>query len=193
MPATSCFTLKNPADFPVTFVWFSNGGRYYSPWNRRHLGVLGLEEGRAYSAYGHAASIAPNPLSEAGIPTALQLSPRRRSRGPPRHRRRALAGWMERRRIAGTERRRPPGHRRKWQDPRRSLRPRVPQPELISSHPRRSLSPSEVGAAGGQLDLQRPPCHPGSAVHRFALHRVRDDIVGVFRGAPMKPTANSLT
>ena len=68
-------TLKDPADFPVTFVWFSNGGRYYAPWNRRHLGVLGLEEGRAYSAYGHAASIAPNPLSAAGIPTALQLVP----------------------------------------------------------------------------------------------------------------------
>ncbi len=64
-------SLKNPADFPVTFLWFSNGGRYYAPWERRHLGVLGIEEGRAYAAYGHAASIAPNPLSEAGIPTAL--------------------------------------------------------------------------------------------------------------------------
>jgi hypothetical protein len=69
-------SLKNPADFPVTFLWFSNGGRYYSPWNSRHLGVLGIEEGRAYSSYGHAASIAPNPLSEAGIPTFLQLGGR---------------------------------------------------------------------------------------------------------------------
>jgi predicted metal-dependent enzyme (double-stranded beta helix superfamily) len=68
-------SLKNPADFPVTFLWFSNGGRYYPPWNSRHLGVLGIEEGRAYSSYGHAASIAPNPLSEAGIPTSLTLSP----------------------------------------------------------------------------------------------------------------------
>ena len=68
-------SLKNPADFPVTFLWFSNGGRFYPPWNGRHLGVLGIEEGRAYSAYGHAASVAPNPLSEAGIPTALTLSP----------------------------------------------------------------------------------------------------------------------
>jgi hypothetical protein len=68
-------SLKNPADFPVTFLWFSNGGRYYAPWSRRHLGVLGIEEGRAYSAYGHAASIAPNPLSEAGIPTSLSLRP----------------------------------------------------------------------------------------------------------------------
>ena len=68
-------SLKNPADFPVTFLWFSNGGRFYPPWNGRHLGVLGIEEGRAYSAYGHAASVAPNPLSEAGIPTSLALSP----------------------------------------------------------------------------------------------------------------------
>jgi hypothetical protein len=68
-------SLKNPADFPVTFLWFSNGGRAYAPWNGRHIGVLGIEEGRAYSSYGHAASIAPNPLSEAGIPTSLSLSP----------------------------------------------------------------------------------------------------------------------
>jgi len=68
-------SLKNPADFPVTFLWFSNGGRDYAPWNGRHRGVLGIEEGRAYSAYGHKASVEPNPLSEAGIPTALSLDP----------------------------------------------------------------------------------------------------------------------
>ncbi len=68
-------SLKNPADFPMTFLWFSNGGRFYKPWNGRHLGVLGIEEGRAYSAHGHAASIAPNPMSEAGIPTSLTLKP----------------------------------------------------------------------------------------------------------------------
>lgn len=68
-------SLKNPADFPVTFLWFSNGGRFYPPWNSRHRGVLGIEEGRAYSAYGHKASIEPNPLSEAGIPTSLTLDP----------------------------------------------------------------------------------------------------------------------
>jgi hypothetical protein len=68
-------SLKNPADFPVTFLWFSNGGRFYAPWNGRHLGVLGIEEGRAYSLAGHAAAIAPNPLSDAGIPTSLALAP----------------------------------------------------------------------------------------------------------------------
>lgn len=68
-------TLKNPTDFPITMMWFSNGGRDYAPWNGRHLGVLGLEEGRTYGGYGHKASIAPNPLSDAGIPTALTLDP----------------------------------------------------------------------------------------------------------------------
>jgi len=68
-------TLKNPADYPVTFLWFSNGGRDYAPWNSRHIGVLGMEEGRAYMGHGHKASIAPNPLSESGARTALVLVP----------------------------------------------------------------------------------------------------------------------
>jgi hypothetical protein len=68
-------SLKNPAHFPVTMLWFSNGGRDYKPWNGRNVGVLGIEEGRVWSAYGHAASIASNPLSESGVPTALQLQP----------------------------------------------------------------------------------------------------------------------
>ncbi len=66
-------SLKNPAELPVTFLWFSNGGRDYPPWNGRHTGVLGVEEARAYSLYGHRASIAPNPLSDGGTPTALAL------------------------------------------------------------------------------------------------------------------------
>ena len=68
-------SLKNPADFPVTMLWFSNGGRDYPPWNGRNVGVLGIEEGRAWSAHGYAASIAPNPLSRSGVPTALDLRP----------------------------------------------------------------------------------------------------------------------
>ena len=76
-PATrdAMLSLKNPSDFPVTFLWFSNGGRDYKPWNGRNVGVLGIEEGRAYSAHGHRASIEPNPLSASGIPTALILEP----------------------------------------------------------------------------------------------------------------------
>jgi hypothetical protein len=68
-------SLKNPADYPFTYLWFSNGGRFFPPWNGRHVGTLGIEEGRAYSTAGHAASIAPNPFSEEGFPTSLTLSP----------------------------------------------------------------------------------------------------------------------
>jgi len=66
-------SLKNPGDYPVTFLWFSNGGRYYAPWSSRHLGVLGIEEGRAWSAYGHKASIEDNELSRSGVPTHVDL------------------------------------------------------------------------------------------------------------------------
>jgi hypothetical protein len=66
---------KNPRDFPVTFLWFSNGGRDYAPWNSRNVGVLGIEEGRAWSANGYKASIAPNPLSQSGVPTSLAFQP----------------------------------------------------------------------------------------------------------------------
>lgn len=66
-------SLKNPADFPVTMLWFSNGGRDYPPWNGRNVGVLGIEEGRAWSANGYAAALAPNPLSASGVPTVLKL------------------------------------------------------------------------------------------------------------------------
>jgi hypothetical protein len=68
-------SLKNPRELPATFLWFSNGGRDYAPWNGRHTGVLGIEEGRANSVFGHRASIEPNALSDAGIPTALVLQP----------------------------------------------------------------------------------------------------------------------
>jgi hypothetical protein len=67
-------TLKNPADYPVTVLWFSNGGRDYAPWNSRHVGVLGIEEGRT-TLYGHRASINPNALNAVGVPTALTLAP----------------------------------------------------------------------------------------------------------------------
>jgi hypothetical protein len=64
--------LKNPARLPVTMLWFSNGGRSYAPWNGRHRGVLGIEDGCTWSLNGHAASTAENPLSREGIPTAIR-------------------------------------------------------------------------------------------------------------------------
>jgi hypothetical protein len=38
------FSLKNPADFPSTLFWLSNGGRSAAPWNSRHTARLGIEE-----------------------------------------------------------------------------------------------------------------------------------------------------
>ena len=67
--------MKRPETLPVTLLWFSNGGRDYAPWNGRHVGVLGIEDARCWSLFGHQASIKPNPLSEDGIPTAFDLNP----------------------------------------------------------------------------------------------------------------------
>jgi hypothetical protein len=68
-------SLKNPKDYPITMMWFSNGGRDYPPWNGRHRGVLGLEEGKTYAGHGHKASIADNAWMRQGIATALTLDP----------------------------------------------------------------------------------------------------------------------
>ena len=67
--------LKNPAKLPATMLWLSNGGRSYAPWSSRHRDVLGVEDACAWSLYGHAASIVPNPLTDRGIPTAISLGP----------------------------------------------------------------------------------------------------------------------
>ncbi|MFK0686780.1 hypothetical protein ACFX5Q_01035 [Mesorhizobium sp. IMUNJ 23033] len=64
--------LKNPAELPITMLWFSNGGRDYAPWNGRHRGVLGIEDGRA--AVGHAASLGDNWLKHEGVATAFALA-----------------------------------------------------------------------------------------------------------------------
>jgi hypothetical protein len=69
------FALKDPRVLPGTVLWLSNGGRTYAPWSSRHRHVIGIEEVRSYFASGHAASIADNPLSRRGIPTAFELTP----------------------------------------------------------------------------------------------------------------------
>ena len=63
--------LKNPAQLPVTMLWISNGGRDYPPWSGRHVGVLGIEDGR--TAVGHRASIGDNPLRRENVPTSYEL------------------------------------------------------------------------------------------------------------------------
>ncbi|MDF3057246.1 MAG: hypothetical protein K0R17_1461 [Rariglobus sp.] len=67
------FAIKDPRILASTLLWHSNGGRHYPPWNGRHRRVLGLEEVTSYFHFGLAESAAPNPLSQAGIPTVLRL------------------------------------------------------------------------------------------------------------------------
>jgi hypothetical protein len=72
--AGDCVVLVKPAHLlPQTMLWFSNGARSAPPWSGRHVGVLGVEDACAYSLHGHAASIAPNALSECGVPTSHAL------------------------------------------------------------------------------------------------------------------------
>ena len=68
-------SLRNPAKLPMTQLWFSNGGRDYAPWNGRHVGCLGVEEGLQRKMLGDSMSRTPNPLDAAGVPTGLTLRP----------------------------------------------------------------------------------------------------------------------
>ncbi len=70
------FFLKEARMLPVTMLWHSNGGRDYAPWGGRHTGVIGIEDGCAGGAGGHRAALAPNPVSQEGVPTALELGGR---------------------------------------------------------------------------------------------------------------------
>lgn len=40
-------SLRNARQLPMTVLWHSDGGRDYAPWNGRHRGCLGVEEGYA--------------------------------------------------------------------------------------------------------------------------------------------------
>lgn len=70
------FSLKDPDVLPATVLWMSNGGRHAAPWDGRNR-CLGLEDVCAYFAHGLAGSLRKNLLNESGIPTAVELSPRR--------------------------------------------------------------------------------------------------------------------
>lgn len=67
--------LKDARIMPVTMLWISNGGRAGLPWNGRHRGVIGIEDGCAAGATGLAAALGDNRLTAMGIPTALSLGP----------------------------------------------------------------------------------------------------------------------
>jgi hypothetical protein len=70
------FALKDPRILRSTVLWISNGGRHYPPWNGRHLNVMGLEDVTSYFHLGLAESAWPNPISERGIPTCVNLNAR---------------------------------------------------------------------------------------------------------------------
>lgn len=72
------FALKDPRVLASTVLWISNGGRYYAPWNGRHVNVMGLEEVTANFHYGLNESAAPdNPIAQRGYPTRIDLDPER--------------------------------------------------------------------------------------------------------------------
>lgn len=68
-------SLKNARTLPMTMLWHSNGGRDYAPWNGRHKGCLGVEEGAALAVLGLSSRETPDPLTAAGQPALLTLDP----------------------------------------------------------------------------------------------------------------------
>ena len=71
------FALKDPRVLPETVFWISNGGRYYPPWNGRHINVMGLEEVCSNFHLGLAESARPNAVAAKGFPTCATLNPRK--------------------------------------------------------------------------------------------------------------------
>ncbi|HEY0966352.1 MAG TPA: hypothetical protein VGD88_03085 [Opitutaceae bacterium] len=69
------FSLRDPRVLASTILWQSHGGRHYAPWSGRHRRVLGVEDVTSYFHFGLAESAGPNPLSAAGVPTAIALRP----------------------------------------------------------------------------------------------------------------------
>lgn len=53
----SVVLFKPSSLLPQTMLWYSNGGRQAAPWLGRHKDVLGVEDARACSLYGHKASV----------------------------------------------------------------------------------------------------------------------------------------
>ena len=68
-------SLRNASMLPMTMLWHSNGGRDYAPWNGRHRGCLGVEEGAALPVLGLSSRETPDPLTAAGQPALLTLDP----------------------------------------------------------------------------------------------------------------------
>ena len=67
------FALKNPADFPATMFWLSNGGRSAPPWDGRHTARLGIEDVCSHFCDGVDVS-RKDLLRNLSIPTARRFS-----------------------------------------------------------------------------------------------------------------------
>jgi hypothetical protein len=65
--------IKDPRVMPVTMMWQSNGGRDYAPWNGRHTGVLGIEDGCCAGIATLDEAAADNPVVREGVATTLTL------------------------------------------------------------------------------------------------------------------------
>ncbi|NBV53239.1 MAG: hypothetical protein EBR83_06940, partial [Verrucomicrobia bacterium] len=80
-PGYVWFSLKNVDDFPSTLFWLSNGGRPGHPWEKRHLGRLGLEE--VCSHFCDGVDVArEDRLAAKGIPTSRLFRKDQRVRLP---------------------------------------------------------------------------------------------------------------
>jgi len=80
-PGYVWFSLKDVKDFPSTLFWLSNGGRPGHPWEKRHLGRLGLEE--VCSHFCDGVDIArEDRLASKGIPTSRLFAKDQRVRLP---------------------------------------------------------------------------------------------------------------
>lgn len=68
--------LKDARILPITMFWISNGGRDFSPWNGRHTGVLGIEDGCAAGGIGLKGAQMENRIKAFGVPTTIPLGDR---------------------------------------------------------------------------------------------------------------------
>jgi hypothetical protein len=67
------FSLKNPADFPSTMFWLSNGGRSAAPWDSRHTARIGIED--VCSHFSDCVDISRKDLlRNIGVPTTRRFS-----------------------------------------------------------------------------------------------------------------------
>lgn len=62
------------AILPSVVLWFSNRGRQAAPWNGRHL-CFGIEPACTPFGLSRGTATRPNPLNEAGTPTAVPIHP----------------------------------------------------------------------------------------------------------------------